>query len=253
MDGTVRVAVVDDERPITDPIAFSLRKAGYETEVYHDGESALAAFHDRPPRLVILDIMMPKMDGLELCRRLRSQGIALPIIFLSSRDEEIDRLLGFEMGGDDYLSKPFSMRELLARVKALLRRAGALDQGEAGYGGASIAETASDTATRSTTLRTGDLEIDTDAAICRRDGNSVPLTLTELRILSSLAAEPGVIRSRSQLMATAFPEDLYTNDRAADSHIKRLRRKLEILGDAPDRIESVYGMGYRIRPDGDHR
>lgn len=242
MDGAVRVAVVDDERPITDPIAFSLRKAGYETEVYHDGESALAAFRQRLPNLVVLDIMMPKMDGLELCRRLRSQGIALPIIFLSSRDEEIDRLLGFEMGGDDYLSKPFSMRELLARVRALLRRAGAADAAGTGAGRGTV-----------TPLRVGDIEIDTDAAICRRDGNSVPLTLTELRILSSLAAEPGVIRSRSQLMATAFPEDLYTNDRAADSHIKRLRRKLEILGDAPDRIESVYGMGYRIRPDGERR
>lgn len=239
MDKAVRVAVVDDERPITDPIAFSLRKAGYEAAVYHDGESALAAFRTHPPRLIVLDIMMPKMDGLELCRRLRSEGIAVPVIFLSSRDEEIDRLLGFEMGGDDYLSKPFSMRELLARVKALLRRTGdGADTEASGH---------------SAPLRIGAIRIDGDAAVLRRDETTVALTLTELRIISSLAAEPGVIRSRSQLMAIAFPEDLYSNDRAADSHIKRLRRKLEILGDSADRIESVYGMGYRIRPDGEYR
>lgn len=238
MERAVRVAVVDDERPITDPIVFSLRKAGYETEVYHDGEGALAAFRLRPPHLVVLDIMMPRMDGLELCRRLRAESISVPIVFLSSRDEEIDRLLGFEMGGDDYLSKPFSMRELLARVKALLRRAGT---------------SVDETGTRDTQLRIGDTEIDVNAAVCRRDGRSVALTLTELRIISSLASDPGVIRSRQQLMAAAFPEDLYTNDRAADSHIKRLRRKLEILGDTGDRIETVYGMGYRISCDGDHR
>jgi DNA-binding response OmpR family regulator len=241
MVNAVRVALVDDERPITDPIAFTLRKAGYEVEVHHDGEQALAAFQRRAPQLVVLDIMMPRMDGLELCRRLRSEGITVPIIFLSSRDEEIDRLLGFEMGGDDYLSKPFSMRELLARVKALLRRTGGAD-GFQQDGGAPAA-----------TLRVGAVTIDADAAVCRCDGAAIPLTLTELRIMSSLAADPGVIRSRSQLMAAAFPEDNYSNDRAADSHIKRLRRKLEMVGDAPDRIESVYGMGYRLRRDGEHR
>jgi DNA-binding response OmpR family regulator len=136
MANTLRVAVVDDERPITVPIAFSLRKAGYEVEIYDDGEHALEAFLKRAPHLVILDIMMPKMDGLELCRRLRHEGIMIPIVFLSSRDEEIDRLLGFEMGGDDYLSKPFSMRELLARVKALLRRAGGGDGRRKDVGGA---------------------------------------------------------------------------------------------------------------------
>jgi DNA-binding response OmpR family regulator len=241
MASTVRVAVVDDERPITDPIAFSLRKAGYEVEVHHDGESALAAFLERAPQLVVLDIMMPRMDGLHLCRRLRSDGITVPILFLSSRDEEIDRLLGFEMGGDDYLSKPFSMRELLARVKALLRRTGGTDALQQ-WPGASASP-----------LTVGAVQIDADAAVCRCDGVAVPLTLTELRILSCLAADPGVIKSRSQLMVAAFPEDLYSNDRAADSHIKRLRRKLETLGLAPDRIESIYGMGYRLRPEGEHR
>jgi len=234
MDTVIRIAVVDDERPITEPIAFSLRKAGYEAEIFHDGARALASFRERPPQLIVLDIMMPQMDGLELCRRLRGENLTIPIIFLSSRDEELDRLLGFEMGGDDYLTKPFSMRELLARVKALLRRAGG-------------------TAPLEKTVSVGEIEIDVDSALCRMGNRSVPLTLTELRILTSLAAEPGVVRSRRQLMTAAFPEDIYANERAADSHIKRLRRKLADLGKAGERIETIYGMGYRIKPDGDRR
>jgi len=244
------IAVVDDEVSITDSVAFALRKAGLQPLVFHDGESALEEFRARLPGLIILDIMMPGMDGLELCRTLRGEKLSVPIIFLSSRDEELDRLLGFEMGGDDYLTKPFSIRELLARVKAILRRSDgtAARAGTAGLAGSADSAGMADPAgeLHSQMLMVGGAEVDGTAALCSFRGETVPLTLTELRILSSLAADPGIIKSRGQLMSAAFPEDHYTNDRAADSHIKRLRKKLNLIGADGNAIETIYGMGYRI-------
>ncbi len=231
-----QIAVVDDERSITQPVAFSLRRAGFTPIVFNDGEAALRGLRAHPPALIVLDIMMPRMDGLQLCKSLREEGQTVPIIFLSSRDEELDRLLGFEMGGDDYLTKPFSMRELVARVKALIRRssAGVPD-------------------TDSHRLNFEGVEIDSEAAICRYAERTIALTITELRILLVLVADPGTIKSRTQLIRAAFPQDLYANERAVDSHIKRIRRKLTELGVRGELIEAVYGMGYRLRRRGDSR
>ncbi len=226
MEDNRRVAIVDDEAAITGSLSYALRKEGFRVDLFHDGAGAWEQFQKELPDLIVLDIMMPRMDGLQLCRRIRDRGFEVPIIFLSSRDEEVDRLLGFEMGGDDYLSKPFSVRELIARVKAVLRRSGAAGGGDA-------------------PVTAGKWLLDSASAHCRVGERSVPLTITELRILTSLIEMPGVVKSREQLMNAAFPEDRYANERAADSHIKRLRKKLSLLGGC-DPIETVYGMGYRF-------
>ena len=227
-----RIVVVDDEKPITDSIEFALKKEGYSVEVFHDGLSALNRIRSRPPSLVVLDIMMPRMDGLEMCRRMRLEEIQAPIIFLSSRDDEIDRIMGLEMGGDDYLSKPFSIRELLARIRAVLKRSGHT------YAPADR-----------TVFRHGNITLDADRAVLSINGSCDRLTLTELRILSTLMENPDVILSRAQLMQSAFPEDVYPNPRATDSHIKRLRKKIIALSCGPDPIETIYGMGYKFHSD----
>jgi len=236
MNEAKRIAIVDDEEALTATLAFAFRREGFEIELFHDGATAWQHFSRRLPHLIVLDIMMPKMDGLALCKLLRGEGMQVPIIFLSSRDDEIDRLLGFESGGDDYLSKPFSVRELLARVRAVLRRSSGVQEG----GVPSVVDM-------------GDLRIDTSSARCFFGDHSVPLTLTELRILLSLLELPGGIKSREQLMAAAFPEDLYANERAVDSHIKRIRKKMTALGLPYDPLETVYGMGYRFTSTGSRR
>lgn len=229
------IAVVDDEPSIRRNVSYALSKAGFRLRLYEDGASALEECLRSMPDLIILDIMMPRMDGLELCRRLRSQGERVPVIFLSSRDEELDRLLGFESGGDDYLCKPFSLRELVARVQAVLRRS-------AGTSGA---------LKEKQELQLASLSIDLASARLCRGGESCPLTLTELRILQALLDPVGRIRSRRELMVAAFPEDSYPNERAADSHIKRVRRKIAALGEERELIETVYGMGYRVSNGGE--
>lgn len=224
-----RVAIVDDEQAITKSLSVALRREGYDVQLYRDGAEAWERFRHELPDLIVLDIMMPRMDGLQLCRKIRDNGGEVPIIFLSSRDEEVDKLLGFEMGGDDYLAKPFSVRELIARVRAVLRRGSAQSREDS-------------------SLAAGAWILDAGSARCRFGERSVPLTVTELRILTALFTIPGVVKSREQLMNAAFPEDRYPNERAADSHIKRLRRKLTALGGDGDPIETVYGLGYRFVP-----
>lgn len=230
------LVVVDDERGITEPVIYALEKEGYETLAFSNGAEAWEALRHTLPDLIILDIMMPRMDGLELCGKLRGRDIDVPIIFLSSRDEEIDRIMGLEMGGDDYLTKPFSMRELIARVKAVLKRTG----------------TRSSLPEAQSLISDGYITVNQDTAVCGIAGSQsrVTLTLTELRILSLLVSTPEVIRTREQIMASAYPEDLYSNERAADSHIKRLRKKLLTLDPAFNAIETVYAMGYRYRRGG---
>ncbi len=221
-----RIAVVDDEKNIRETIRLALEREGYAVEEYANGEEAWAAFRPRWPDLAILDIMMPRMDGMELCRRVRAES-AMPIIFLSSRDDELDRVLGLESGGDDYVCKPFGMRELTARVRAALRRA---SPGVASSYG----------------LRAGRLELDDERYLVRWDGREAALTVTEFRMVRSLAEHPGAVRTREQLMRAAFPEDAWPNDKAADSHIKRIRAKLSVVDPAFDGIETVYGLGYRL-------
>jgi two-component system response regulator ChvI len=226
------VAVVDDEANIRESVGYALRKEGFPVETFADGALAWSAFERHLPALVVLDILMPRLDGLELCRRLRRRSETLPILFLSSRDEELDRVLGLELGADDYLCKPFSMRELVARVRVLLRRAALLETPrEAGE----------------PTLRAGALELDPRRYLARIDGRPVPLTVTEFLMLLALVRHPGHVKSRRQLMEQGYAHDTYVSDRTIDSHIKRLRRKLETVAPGFDAIETVYGAGYRLR------
>lgn len=234
--------MVDDEKNIREALRIALEKEFYRVEEYADGLAAWEAFQGGLPDLIILDILMPRMDGIELCRKIRileaalqRTGTAVPIIFLSSRDEEIDKVLGLESGADDYVCKPFGIRELTARIRAGLRRVPGVS-GPAEYPGGGQAA-----------LTAGELVLDEDRCYASWRGKALALTVTEFRILRCLAEQPGYIKSRDQLMAAAFPEDNFPNDRAADSHIKRIRKKLLDLDRDFTELEAVYGLGYRWR------
>ncbi len=227
------VAVVDDEANIRETVGFALEREGYGVFTYAEGATAWEAFQERLPDLAILDIVMPRMDGLELCRRLRARSETLPIIFLTSRDEEFDRVLGLELGADDYLCKPFSMRELMARVKVLFRRLAL----------SAMADEAGD----GERLVVGPLELDLARYTVRWQGLPVPLTVTEFLMLRSLVRHPGHVKTRDQLMSEGYPHDTYVSERTIDSHIKRLRRKFEQVDAGFEGIETVYGLGYRYQ------
>ena len=227
------VAVVEDEDTIREAIGVSLRREGHRVELHHDGASAWRSFDAALPDLVVLDIGLPLMDGLEVCRRLRTRTETLPIIFVTSREEEFDRVLGLEIGADDYLCKPFSMRELMARVKVLLRRASVRTR---------------DTAAGPDDLVTvGPLTLDGLRLSAAWHGAPVELTVTEFLLLQALARRPGIVRTREQLMDAAYPDRVSVSDRTIDSHVKRIRRKLTALDPAFEAIEAVYGAGYRYR------
>ena len=225
------VAIVDDEESIRQTVGLALRREGYEVTTWDDGQAAWEAFRERMPDLVVLDILMPRMDGLELCRKLRGLSEAVPILFLSSKDEEFDRVLGLELGGDDYLTKPFSMRELVARVRVLFRRR-ALRR---------------DPTTATQVLVAGDLMLDLDRFQAAWKGAPLALTVTEFRILHALARHPGRVKTRQQLVEEGYPEDTYVSDRTVDTHIKRLRKKLATVDADADPVETMYGLGYRWR------
>ena len=226
-----RVSVVEDEETIREAICFALQRDGHRAEGYDDGVTAWEALSRGLPDLAILDIGLPRMDGLELCRRLRSRSETLPLIFVTSREEEFDRVLGLEIGADDYLCKPFSMRELMARVKVLLRRA-------------SFSASA-DRPDDDKPIIVGDLVLDPLRLIASWKGAPVPLTVTEFLLLQALIRRPGVVKSRDQLMDAAYPERVSVSDRTIDSHVKRIRRKFQAHDPAFDAIEGVYGAGYR--------
>ncbi len=200
---TATIALVDDDRNILQSLSIALQAEGFVTRVYSDGEAALKPLIDNPPDLAVFDIKMPRMDGLELLRRLREKS-QLPVIFLTSKDDEIDEALGLAMGADDYIAKPFSQRLVIARIRAILRRK------------------------------------------VEWDGKDVTLTVTEFLILETLAARPGIVRSRNQLMDAAYQDDVYIDDRTIDSHIKRLRRKFREVDPEFDAIATLYGAGYRF-------
>jgi two-component system response regulator ChvI len=227
------VTVVEDEETIREMVCLALRKEGYRTESFDDGVRAWDAFVHTLPDLVILDIGLPRLDGLEICRRLRTRSEALPIIFVTSREEEFDRVLGLEIGADDYLCKPFSMRELMARVKVLLRRASIADPGAR--------------ATDDQPIVVGPLTIDPLRLSVAWTGRQVPLTVTEILLLQGLVRRPGIVKTRDQLMQDAYPDRVSVSDRTIDSHVKRIRRKFQAIDPAFDRIEGVYGAGYRYR------
>jgi two-component system response regulator ChvI len=227
-----RVAVVEDEETIREGICAALSREGYEPQPFDDGRAAWETFDGRLPDLAVLDIGVPRMDGLELCRRLRARSERLPIIFVTSRDDEIDRIVGLEIGADDYLCKPFSMRELMVRVKALLRRASSAD----------VTRSAADDI-----VSVGELRIDPVALAVSWKGRVVPLTVTEVFLVQALVARPGAVLSRDQLMDSAYPDKTTVSDRTIDSHIKRIRRKFAAVDAAFAGIDSVYGAGYRYQ------
>lgn len=232
--GAPLIAVVDDETELRETLAFALRREGYRVELHADGLAAWETFARALPDLVVLDILMPRLDGLDLCRRLRTLSERLPILFLSSRDEEFDRVLGLELGADDYLCKPFSVRELVARVRVLLRRV-ALHEA-----GAEAEERV---------LQLGSLRLDLLRYQARWGERPLPLTVTEFNLLHALARHPGHVKTRSQLLQEAYPHDAYASDRTIDTHVKRLRRKLAEADPGGAPIETVYGLGYRYREE----
>ncbi|RYC04817.1 response regulator transcription factor [Ciceribacter ferrooxidans] len=234
------IALVDDDRNILTSVSIALEAEGYKVETYTDGASALDGLLARPPHLAIFDIKMPRMDGMELLRRLRQKS-DIPVIFLTSKDEEIDELFGLKMGADDFITKPFSQRLLVERVKAILRRAGNREV-VAGSGGAKAGSES-----QARTLERGQLVMDQERHTCTWKGDPVTLTVTEFLILQSLAQRPGVVKSRDALMDAAYDEQVYVDDRTIDSHIKRLRKKFKMVDIEFDMIETLYGVGYRFR------
>ncbi|MDQ0457979.1 response regulator transcription factor [Rhizobium paknamense] len=234
------IALVDDDRNILTSVSIALEAEGYKVETYTDGASALDGLLARPPHLAIFDIKMPRMDGMELLRRLRQKS-DLPVIFLTSKDEEIDELFGLKMGADDFITKPFSQRLLVERVRAILRRAATRDLTAAGAGPKAGQEV------QARNLERGQLVMDQERHTCTWKGDPVTLTVTEFLILHSLAQRPGVVKSRDALMDAAYDEQVYVDDRTIDSHIKRLRKKFKMVDQEFDMIETLYGVGYRFR------
>ncbi|MDE1992665.1 MAG: response regulator transcription factor, partial [Rhizobiaceae bacterium] len=229
------IALVDDDRNILTSVSIALEAEGYKVETYTDGASALDGLLARPPQLAIFDIKMPRMDGMELLRRLRQKS-DLPVIFLTSKDEEIDELFGLKMGADDFITKPFSQRLLVERVKAVLRRASAREA--AATGGSSSAAPKPGVTQAARSLERGQLVMDQERHTCTWKGEPVTLTVTEFLILHSLAQRPGVVKSRDALMDAAYDEQVYVDDRTIDSHIKRLRKKFKMVDLDFDMIET---------------
>ena len=231
------IALVDDDRNILTSVSIALQSEGFVTRLYSDGEVALKALIENPADLAILDVKMPRMDGMELLRRLREKS-EIPVIFLTSKDEELDEALGLAMGADDYITKPFSQRLLIARIRALLRRQDLAR-------GVALSE-AADAESDAPLLERGRLVMDPARHKVLWDGKDVTLTVTEFLILEALAQRPGVVKSRNQLLDVAYHDDVYVDDRTIDSHIKRIRRKFRTVDGQFDAIETLYGVGYRF-------
>ena len=231
MSDVAHVLVVDDEEHIREVVQYALEREGFRVTAKSDGAQLVAECERLKPDLVILDIMLPGPDGLELCRRLRAHAIELPLLFLSARSDELDRVLGLELGGDDYLTKPFSPRELVARVRAILRRA----------------RTGTDRQEQpaSVLYRHGDIVVDVDRHECSVGGESVSLTPTELALLAALLERPGIVLSRGQLVERGYSSGHHITERAIDTHIKRIRAKFRDLG-ASDPFVTVHGVGYKM-------
>ena len=229
------IALVDDYRNILTSVSIALQEEGFVTRVYSDPSLALKAMSDTMPDLGVFDIKMPGMDGMELLRRVRELS-SIPVIFLTSKDDELDEALGLAMGADDYISKPFSQRLLIARIRALLRRQ-QLARGEA---------VANQDEPEPPLLERGRLTMDPARHKVRWDGKDVSLTVTEFLILEALAQRPGVVKSRNQLLDIAYSDDVYVDDRTIDSHIKRIRRKFRAADTQFDAIDTLYGVGYRF-------
>jgi len=231
-----RIALVDDDRNILTSVSMTLEAEGFEVETYNDGQSALDAFNKRMPDMAELDIKMPRMDGMDLLQRLRQKS-ALPVIFLTSKDDEIDEVLGLRMGADDYVKKPFSQRLLVERIRALLRRQEVVVTGEVA------------TTEETKVMVRGSLAMDPMRHSVTWKGGEVSLTVTEFLLLQALATRPGFVKSRDQLMDVAYDDQVYVDDRTIDSHIKRLRKKLRMVDNDFSAIETLYGIGYRYNEE----
>ncbi|QIE46899.1 response regulator transcription factor [Pseudohalocynthiibacter aestuariivivens] len=232
-----KIALVDDDRNILTSVSMTLEAEGFEVETYNDGQQAFDAFNKKLPDMAVLDIKMPRMDGMDLLQRLRQKS-SMPVIFLTSKDDEIDEVLGLRMGADDYVKKPFSQRLLVERIRALLRRQDAIE--------GNVPETESEDGK---VIERGELRMDPLRHAVAWKGQDVSLTVTEFLLLQALAQRPGFVKSRDQLMDVAYDDQVYVDDRTIDSHIKRLRKKLRSVDSEFSAIETLYGIGYRYNEE----
>ena len=228
---TWKIALVEDDRNILTSVSIALELEGFSVDTYTDGDDALRGLSQKPADLAILDIKMPRMDGMELLLKIRKKSV-MPIIFLTSKDDEVDELLGLKMGADDYIKKPFSQRLLMERIKALLRRR-------------ELDENANNGDDKNNAIFRDNLMMDQSRHECTWKGNPLNLTVTEFLLLKSLAYRPGLVKNRDQLIDTAYGENIYVDDRTIDSHIKRLRKKFRAIDPDFSQIETLYGVGYR--------
>ncbi len=231
-----KIALVDDDQNILMSVSILLEEEGYDVKTYSDGEKGLAGILESTPDLAVLDVKMPRMDGLELITKLREK-IDIPVIFLTSKDDEIDEIVGLRMGADDYIKKPFSQKLLVERIRVLLRLSERLNVND------NIGEI--DTENSNAFVR-GDLVLDLDKHLCLWKDQPVNLTVTEFLLLKELSERAGVVKSRNQLMDNAYGDSIYIDDRTIDSHVKRLRKKFKKLDDSFEAIETLYGVGYRF-------
>lgn len=226
------IALIDDDRNILTSVSMSLEAEGFNVKTYNDGEEGLAGITSSPPDLVVLDIKMPRMDGMEVLSKLREKS-ALPVIFLTSKDDEVDEVIGLRMGADDYITKPFSQRLLIERIRALLRRQQLQSEPEK--------------VNEDELTERGDLRLDDSRHLCTWKGDAVNLTVTEYLLVKALAQRPGHVKNRDQLIDLAYGENIYVDDRTIDSHIKRVRKKFKAVDKAFNQIETLYGIGYRYK------
>ena len=227
------IALVDDDRNILTSVSMALEAEGFAVRCYSDGTEALQGMSAQPVDLAVLDIKMPRLDGMKMLEQMRKQKSQIPVIFLTSKDDEVDELIGLTMGADDYIKKPFSQRLLIARIQALLRRGELAREREDGSAEPVVSR--------------GPMTLDPARHLCTWNGEPVELTVTEFLILKSLAQRPGHVKNRDQLMDAAYGEHIYVDDRTIDSHIKRLRKKFKTIDNEFAQIETLYGVGYRYR------
>lgn len=233
---THTIALIDDDQNILTSVSIALEAEGFEVRTYKDGEEGLKGITDQEPNLVVLDIKMPRMDGMEVLTKFRERSM-LPVIFLTSKDDEIDQVIGLRMGADDYITKPFSQRLLIERIRTLLRREEFRNNKDA----------ASNDDSEETKIIRGDLTLDEERHLCTWKSDPVTLTVTEYLLLKSLAQRPGIVKNRDQLIDMAYGESIYVDDRTIDSHIKRIRKKFRAVDNEFDKIETLYGVGYKYK------
>jgi two-component system response regulator RegX3 len=222
-----RILLVEDEIALSDPLSFLLEREGYEVVVAADGPSAIAAFDQDGADLVLLDLMLPGLPGTEVCRELRTRS-TVPIIMVTAKDSEIDIVVGLELGADDYVTKPYSTRELLARIRAVLRRRIEVEDFDEAI------------------LEGGRVRMDVDRHTVEVDGEPVPMPLKEFELLELLMRNPGRVLTRGQLIDRVWGSDYFGDTKTLDVHIKRIRSKIEAEPSEPVQLVTVRGLGYRF-------